>query len=92
MSKISKEVWSAVNTLKDWIQDSHVTLNIISFKKNEYTYFETDEENLDILSTDFRKVYNSDVNIDWIILSEIKQNQFSRLLTLRYNLMNSTLQ
>ena len=88
MSKISKEVWSAVNTLKDWIQDSHVTLNIM----NEYTYFETDEENLDILSTDFRKVYNSDVNIDWSILSEIKQNQFSRLLTLRYNLMNSTLQ
>ena len=88
MSKISKEVWSAVNTLQDWIQDSHVTLNIM----NEYTYFETDEENLDILSTDFRKVYNSDVNIDWSILSEIKQNQFSRLLTLRYNLMNSTLQ
>ena len=43
------------------------------FKKEDETYTETDEEKLEILSTHFEKVFNSDVNIDWSILLEIKQ-------------------
>ena len=85
MSYFPKDVWSAVNKLKDWIQGHHVTPNIMRFKKADDTYTETDEEKLEVLSTHFTKVFNSNVNIDWSILTEIKQK-------LNYSIMNSVLQ
>ena len=54
------------------MQYHYVTPNIIIFKKEDNTYTETDEEKLEVLLTHFENVLNSDVNIDWIILSEIK--------------------
>ena len=71
MSHFPKDAWSAVNKLKDWIQGHHVTPNIMKFKKEDETYTETDEEKLEMLSTHFEKVFNSEVNIDWSILLEI---------------------
>ena len=57
------------------------------FKKKDSTYTETDEEKLEILSTHFEKVFNSDVNIHWSILSVIKQKQVFKIIdaTLQFN-------
>ena len=85
MSYFPKDAWSVVNKLKDWIQGHHITPNIMRFKKADDTYTETDEKKLEVLSTHFTKVFNSNVNIDWSILTEIKQK-------LNYSIMNSVLQ
>ena len=37
MSHFSKDAWSAVNKLKEWIQSHHVTPNIMRFKKEDNT-------------------------------------------------------
>ena len=76
----SKDTWSDVNKLKEWVQYHYVTPNIIIFKKEDNTYTETDEEKLEVLLTHFENVLNSDVNIDWIILSEIKQKPVFKII------------
>ena len=87
MSHFLKDARSVVNKLKEWIQGHHVTPNITRFKKDDETYTETDEEKLEILSTHFEKVFNSDVNIDWSILSEINQKPVFKIIdiTLQFN-------
>ena len=87
MSHFPKDTWSAVNKLKDQIQGYHVTPNIMRFKKEDETYTETDEEYLEMLSTHFEKVFNSDINIDWSMLSEIKQKPILNFIDtkLQYN-------
>ena len=50
------------------------------FKKADDTYTETDEENLEVLSTHFTKVFNSNVKIDWSVLDElIKRKTYSSM-------------
>ena len=87
MSHFPKDAWSAVNKLKEWIQGHHGTANIMRFKKEDETYTETDKETLEMLSTHFEKLFNSDVNIDWSILSEIKQKPVFKIIdtTLQFN-------
>ena len=53
MSYFSKDAWSAVNKLKEWIQGHHVTPIIMRFKKEDNTYTETDEEKVDMVSSHF---------------------------------------
>ena len=57
------------------------------FKKEDNTYTETDEEKLEMLSTHLEIVFNSDVNIDWSILSEITQKLVVKIIdtTLQFN-------
>ena len=87
MSYFSKDAWSAVNKLKEWIQGHHVTPIIMRFKKEDNTYTETDEEKVEILSTHFEKCFKCTVNIDWSILTEIKQKPVFKFIDtiLQYN-------
>ena len=55
------------------------------FKKEDNTYTETDAEKLEMLSTHFAIVFDNDANIDWCILSEIKQK-------LGFKIIDTTLQ
>ena len=80
ISYFPKDAWSAVNKLKEWIQSHHVTPNIMRFKKEDNTYTETDEEKVEILSTHFEFFLNDTVNIEWIILTEIKQKPVFKII------------
>ena len=57
------------------------------FKKENNTYTETDEEKLEMLLNHFEIVFNSNINIDWSILSEIKQKPVFKIIntTLQFN-------
>ena len=61
--------------------------------KEDETYTETDEEKFEMLSTHFEKLFNSDVNIDWSILSEIKQKPVFKIIdtTLQFNEFSCTI-
>ena len=87
MSHFPKDAWSVVNKLKEWIQSHHITPNIMRFKKEDNTYTDTDEEKVAMLSTQFENVFNSTVNIDWSILTEIKQKPVFKVIDtiLQYN-------
>ena len=50
------------------------------FKKEDNTYTETDEEKVEILSTHFEFFFNGTVNIEWIILTEIKQKPVFKVI------------
>ena len=63
MLNFPKDAWSAVNKLKEWIQGHHVTPNSMRFKKEDNNYTENDEEKLEVLSSHFEIVINSDVLI-----------------------------
>ena len=63
MLNFPKDAWSTVNKLKEWIQGHHVTPNSMRFKKEDNNYTENDEEKLEVLSSHFEIVINSDVLI-----------------------------
>ena len=66
---------------------SSCNFNIMRFKKENNTYTETDEEKLEMLLNHFEIVFNSNINIDWSILSEIKQKPVFKIIntTLQFN-------
>ena len=59
--------------LKEWIQGHHKKSDIIQFVTDDDAITDSNEVNIDIQSNFFRKVYNSNVEVDWSILDDLKQ-------------------
>jgi len=52
--------------------------------KEDGSFTDSDEEIIDVLARKFQKIYNSDVEINWTVIDELKQKRM-------YNNMNKPL-
>ena len=73
LTNYPKDTWNTVNTLKEWIQVHHKNSDIIQFVTDDDAFTDSNEVNIDIQSKIFRKVYDSNVEVDWSVLDDLKQ-------------------
>ena len=52
--------------------------------KEDGSFTDSDEEIIDVLARKFQKIYNSDVEVNWTVIDELKQKRM-------YNNMNKPL-
>ena len=55
LANYPKDAWKAVNTLKEWIQGHHKTLDIMRWIKDDGSFAGSDEEILVVLARHFQK-------------------------------------
>ena len=72
MSNIPKVAWKSVNALKDWIYGHHKTPIIMKFQTSDNSFTATGLDNIVILTNHFTRVFNSNVNIDWSVLEDLR--------------------
>ena len=57
LTNTPRNAWKAVINLKEWIQGHQKYPDIIKLKNNDGKFTETDEENVELLSGYFKKVF-----------------------------------